>query len=367
MAGFRPLVIVLVAWCREVPLVVSSSSESSCTSEPSAEQGGSLLQTRSSRASRSSDLLLSEALGLLGIETFGSKDALDKIIDESQLVNISYAGVPLSLRFLAKDNAAWRLGQKLEDGSDYGLDSLLEMRHSDKDMVNMIDMGANNGLVTIAVYNKYPGLVRAVITEPVPATYFFMRWNMFLNKVPYLEKKEFARDSKKPGVAALHAGVTKKAKDLHMCSHPEWSMNAFDQSQGTPSDFGGQKFIHKGEGSCDCGEGFTCTVVPGISANNIFDDYFGEETVTLLKMDCEGCEYYALPALMERPDRLKRLVGELHMPEEQFIDMSCKYDSGKYMTKVCKTGEAEWKSSLSLDCGKERQVCNPCATLKQWC
>lgn len=356
--GARAFLIALAIPCCQVH--TSSAAESAHTSsedlsEPSAEPGECLLQTKSSRASKSqASVELPESLVTLGIKTFGSKEELDKVVRESKLANIEYAGISLVLRFLKEDNAAWRLGQKSEDGYG-GLNDLEDIHSSKKDMVNMIDLGGNNGLVTIAVYNKYKGKVRAVVTEPISTTYFFMRWNMELNKVPYLTKDEFLKDTKKPGVVALHAGVTAKlGQDLHMCAHPEWSMNAIAQEQGGK---GSWNFEHRGDGNCDCGPGFACTVVPGINTATIFDSFFQKATVTLMKMDCEGCEYYALPALMERPDRLKRLVGELHMPEEEFIDMSCKYDAGTFLTKVCRTGEAEWGSSLPLECGKERKVC----------
>lgn len=177
--GAGALVFALAAFGVEVHVALSSSSESTCTSSeemPEPRAGVGLLQTKSSRAGahQAPTEPLPEALRTLGVEAFGSAEALDNVLAESQEANISYAGIPLVLRFLAKDNAAWRLGQKSEDGSDYGLNSLLDIRPSKDDMVNMIDMGGNNGLVTIAVYKKYAGLVRAVVTEPISATYFFM-------------------------------------------------------------------------------------------------------------------------------------------------------------------------------------------------
>lgn len=348
----------LVAFLGHMVASASVESESACTATensqiPKEGVGDSLLQVSSSHGSKVDKIgkaygdLLPAHLHELGLETFGNEEALDKVITESETINIKYGGIPILLRIAGKDTAAQRFGGKDEDGSEYGLQTLLETRKGDHGMVNMVDMGGNYGVVSIAVYKKFPKLIRAVVVEPIASTYFFMRWNMWLNKVPSLTKEEFVESHEKPGVVALHRGVTdKEGKDLQMCSHPEWSMNARMMSQ--------QSIIDGGE--CDCNQ-LHCTQVPGITAQSLFNDYFGDASINLLKMDCEGCEFESLPFLAEHASRVRRLVGELHLPEEHMIDTACQYDNGKYLTKVCRVAEWEWKSSLPLGCKEQRQAC----------
>jgi FkbM family methyltransferase len=273
------------------------------------------------------------------METFGSEEALDKVVDEATTINIKFAGVPIELRILAKDSAAERLGDSAEDGAGYGLESLLDTRKGEKDMISMIDMGGNYGIVTIAVYNKFPGLLRTVVVEPVPTTYFFLRWNMHLNNVPSVSQKEFTKHRSKPGVVALNGGVRTEPGEIQMCLHPEWSMNARMMNDQALKD----------GGDCDCSK-LVCATAPAVTTQSLFDDYFGEDTINLMKMDCEGCEFEILPFVREHSSRVTRLVGELHLPEEQLIDTACLYDKGQYLTKVCRVAEWEWVSSLPLGC-----------------
>lgn len=281
----------------------------------------------------------------LGVQTFGSEESLNQVVAESNEIHIRYAGVPVSLRIMAGDNAAERLGAETEDGQDYGLDALLDLaRKSNQDKINMIDLGANYGVVSIAVSSKYPGLLRAVVVEPIPSTYFFLRWNLWLNRIPDLAVTSFVDASKPAGVLALHRGVMGNLGDsLTMCSSPGWSMNA---RAIQPTD----------ETPCDCTVS-TCTTVPGITTERLFDDFFPLEEVTLLKMDCEGCEAHSLPAIAKWPLRIKRLIGELHMPEEEHINLACLYDRGAYMTKVCKVAQDQYSCCLPLDCFPERMKC----------
>jgi len=358
MLGMNVFVLGLVMLCGEVYLVPSaescaagSSAEATCPQgQHLPEVAQSLLQTQSRKSSlslhgRKAKDVLPQHLHDVGVQVFQSEEGLDKAVSESVPLSITYAGVPINLRILAKDNAAQRLGDKDEDGKEYGLDTLLEARASSDDMINMIDMGGNYGAVSIAVFNKFQGLVRAVLVEPVAPTYFFLRWNLWLNNVPDVSREDFVKDPSKPGVVPLFGGVTENpGQDLLMCAHPEWSMNAyvvdkFDEGYG-----------------CDC-RYMNCTKVPGINAEHLFKDYFDNAPITLMKMDCEGCEFHTLPVLAKDPSRVKRLVGELHMPEEHLIDTACQYDNGMYMTKVCRLEEKKWGSSLALECNQERKVC----------
>jgi len=351
--GASGRVIVLVVLCLEVLLSTSSEPCTTCSSsqgEPSVEAGESLLQFRSEKVSRTVQAKdeLPDDLYQLGVQVFHTEEGLEKAVNEAQKLEIDYAGVKMSLRILHQDNAADRLGGQTEDGEEYGLDTLLDVRQNSDDMVNMIDMGGNYGAVTIAVFKKFPGLLRTVVLEPVAATYFFLRWNLWLNDVPYFTKEEFLKDDKKPGVVALYGGVPVTAdEELLICVHPEWSMNAiavakFDAGWG-----------------CDC-RFMNCTSVPRWPPDNLLNDFFGDSPISLMKMDCEGCESNVLPVLAKDPSRVKRLAGELHTPEEDLIDTSCLYDGGRYMTKVCKVKQGEWKSSLPLGCdeGEKRQKCN---------
>jgi len=280
---------------------------------------------------------------------FGSSEALEKVVADSVEVNITYAGIPVLLRMLGKDDAAKRMGGGNEDGQEYGLQDVI----NDSDptaKINMIDMGGNYGAVSIAVFKKFRGKVRAVVLEPVPHTYFFLRWNLWQNGVPDLDKDTFVRNVGETAVIALHRGVTEASGDvLSMCASDDASMNARSTTDA------------KAQGAtdaCDCSV-MQCNQTPGISTLELLDEYFPNQEITLLKMDCEGCEYHALPALskMKNSSRVRRLVGELHLPEERLIDVACKYDNGVYMTKVCRVAHDSWQANLQLDCHPGRKVC----------
>jgi len=282
----------------------------------------------------------------LGSLTFGSEESLNEVVSASNEIHIQYAGVPISLRIMAGDNAAERFGADGEDGHDYGLETLWELanRSPNQEKITMIDMGANYGVVPIAVYKKFPGLLRAVVTEPMPSTYFFLRWNLWLNGIPDLSDNLFMDASKRAGVLALHRGVTSDVGEkLQMCSSPGWSMNAraVEPTDTIP---------------CDCSV-MDCTIVHGVTTDSLFNKFFPQEEITLLKMDCEGCEMHSMRAIAKYPLRVRRLVGELHVPDEDVIDIACLYDSGQYMTKVCKIAEDEWSCCLPLDCVPGRRIC----------
>ena len=49
----------------------------------------------------------------------------------------------------------------------YGLDTLHELKGQSPGMMNVVDMGGNYGVVTIATYKKYPNLVRVALHKPL--------------------------------------------------------------------------------------------------------------------------------------------------------------------------------------------------------
>jgi FkbM family methyltransferase len=359
--------------------------------------GESLLQARSQHMPvarrqfppQSARDILPESLVTLGLEVFGGEEELNKIVNESTEINTTYGHVSVVLRIRANDDAEYRLGGNAENGTDYGFDTIQDVLpvsygtdygfdtiqdvfpvsqanlidvngsgltdyRSDKSwleslqivngsMLNMIDIGANYGIVAMAVFNKFPGHVRAVVVEPVAATYFFLRWNLWLNSIPHLFHEDWLAKSTQAGVVALNAAVTAVTGDIvHMCSNPSGSMNS---RASDPT-------------LCNCSYE-TCANVSGVNILGVMDDYFAGQDINLMKMDCEGCEFHSLPALatLEQPLRINRLVGELHVPTEELIDVACMYEDGRYMTKVCRVGEHEWSCCLPLECNPGRQVC----------
>jgi len=256
----------------------------------------------------------------LGTQLFGSKTAMEKVVAKSSCGPMTYANVSLRICIAAGDNAKGRLPE--EDGEGYGLDTLKALRNK-KGLINMLDFGGNYGVVTIATFKKYPGLVRSVVAEPVPSTFFFLRWNMYLNGVPMVDKTAFRNGGSEPGVVALNKAVSGTGGSvLRLCLEPGNSMNSYMSLDSK---------------ACKCYNAETPCAKVGIVSSDHMMSMFGSEDITLLKMDCEGCEKTSLPAIANGADagRVKRLVGELHDPDPSLVQLACKYDRAKFMTAFC--------------------------------
>lgn len=253
----------------------------------------------------------------LGLKLFGSREALNDLVLTSQVVNFTYANVMLTMRMVQGDNADARLGG--EGGIGYGLDTLRDIQPDG--IINMLDLGGNLGATVIAVLRQYSGLVRAIVVEPVPTTYFFLRWNLWLNDVVDISDGDLMASPPRSGVAVLHAGVgATEGTSLTVCALNGNSMNAFILPSHIP---------------CECGVDAVCTEVPTATMEHLLN-LFGPGNITLLKADCEGCEMAGFPALSHLPrGRIRRLVGELHMPTKSVIDVACAYDSGRFLTAMC--------------------------------
>jgi FkbM family methyltransferase len=267
----------------------------------------------------------------LGWKLFGNEHAFFNVVQNSVMVNITHAGIQMMVRMNKADDALTRLG---EEGNyfSYDLDTMGEYRDASSNLLNMMDIGGNYGVVTIAAFKKYPKSLRVVTVEPIPTTYFFLKWNLYLNGVPELNADDFAAARRPPGVLALNRGTAATdGDDLHLCFDPASSMNAR---------------------ICDCRPGDArCTVVPSVTMSKLMR-LFGDESVAMVKMDCEGCEFQALPAL-STPTlsyRVRRLAGELHIPDQRLEAIACRWDHGRLMTKCQYTEGTNVACEVPLDC-----------------
>lgn len=279
--------------------------------------------------------LLPESILALARVLFEKEDVIADVVANSVLVNLTYAGVKMSLRMNKDDDAVKRMGEESQ-WFGYDLDTLGDVRDDSKDMLNMLDIGGNYGVVSIAAYKKYAEKLRVITVEPIPTTFFFLKWNLYLNGVPDLEKagldkqnpEKAALDSeghtdplKTAGVMALNRGSADvEGEDLHFCFDPKSSMNSR---------------------MCECQRGDDhCIIVPSVTINTLAG-MFGLEPIAMVKMDCEGCEFKSLPALAqpEVSKRVRRLAGELHLPDESLEALACRWDKGRLMSKCSQKDE----------------------------
>merc|ERR1719506_2047589 len=68
----------------------------------------------------------------------------------------------------------------------------------------------------------------------------------------------------------------------------------------------------------------------------------------MVKMDCEGCEAKSLPVLAKDTvsPRVRRLAGELHLPDQNLEEIACRWDHGRLLSKC---GDGECGLELSCD------------------
>mmetsp|Transcript_113150 Transcript_113150/g.207849 ORF Transcript_113150/g.207849 Transcript_113150/m.207849 type:complete len:376 (+) Transcript_113150:76-1203(+) len=260
-----------------------------------------------------------------------------KLLRREEILNAVVAKTTEQTQTLAGQEVTFRIAEGAGfDGVDgYGLE-LLESEGGS--MVNMLDIGGHIGRVTISAFKQDPNKMRVVVVEPVPITYFLLRWNLWLNHVPELTMEEFKQSPSKPGVLAFNNGIASlNGKTFGLCyTHPN-TMRAR---------------------VCDCsvqeevssvGEAWKQQCFPMVGRTmdwylNLFDN----QKIALVKMDCEGCEHDAVPqfakALELSGQQIVRFAGELHEQSNDVEDFACKFDAGEWFHHVC---FGKWSKDVS--------------------
>lgn len=289
-------------------------------------------QISRNRPARNLHEVLPEPILALAWRLFEKETRIIDLVENSELVNITYAGVDMSLRMNKADDATRRLG---EEGkwSSYDLDTLGDQRgEGSKGALNMLDLGGSYGVVSIAAFKKYAKRLRVVTVEPIPTTFFFLKWNLYINGVPEIEKIALEHKSAAPGVLALNRGTDDvDGKDLHFCFDPKSSMNSR---------------------VCKCKRGDAqCLIVPSVTVDSLAG-MFGKEAIAMVKMDCEGCEFKTLPALADSKvaQRVRRLAGELHLPDRKLEELACRWDKGRLMSKCQQSSNDDIECGVELTC-----------------
>jgi FkbM family methyltransferase len=196
---------------------------------------------------------------------------------------------------------------------------------ADAKMMNMLDVGGNIGLITIGAFKKHPTQMRIVAVEPSPSTYFLLRWNLELNQIPVLSVEDFKNSPNKPGVLALNSGVgTVDGQTFGLCYTPPQTQNA-EVCECSAEDAARKPQM----GVQQCLNIMTFALPSYLS-------FFEGQPLSMIKMDCEGCEKSLLPSLVKvQGQQIDRFSGELHAVGNEFEDIACKYEEGHWFIHVC--------------------------------
>jgi len=280
--------------------------------------------------------MLPESVLALAWRLFEKEEVIVDIVESSVLVNVTYAGVEIPMHVNADADMIQSLGEE-STWFTYDLDTLGDESENSEDMLNILDVGGSFGIVTIAAMKKYPERLRAITVEASPTMFFYLKWNLAINGIPEIDETaglpcsdEKGNDPAGPGVLALNRAPTENDGDeLHYCIDPDDSTKSR---------------------ICDCDKGVhPCVIVPGIAMESLTSGMFSSEPIAMVKIDCQYCESQSLSALAantKMSERVRRLVGQLHAPDQRLEEIACRWDHGRLMSKC---GDGECGLELSCD------------------
>ena len=207
---------------------------------------------------------------------------------------VAQSGVRVRLASFRGDNTLQRLrGEEQKSRDHYHLNALPTNEHG-----VVIDIGANVGDVSIAVAIKRP-LARVVAIEAVPHLAWLVRYNLWLNNVTEASSCEDLLRSTTPRTAC----VLNRAISTAGRRHVSVSFNVSESQNAVVT--GGSK---SGDQSS--------LRVQAASIDEVLHLVDGTRLpILLLKMDCEGCEFDALPSLGARfadNATIRAFAGEIH-------------------------------------------------------
>lgn len=150
-----------------------------------------------------------------------------------------------------------------------------------------IDIGAHIGIVTMALALDNPNL-QVVAVEAVPDNARLLRQNITFN---LLGLRVFVEEAAAGAPGETEVPIT----------------YGWTKALNQPDDYmADNRYIGGMVGPNDTSTTISC---PALSLDTIMERY-GIERVALLKLDCEGCEWFVLRSPMV--ERCDRIVGELH-------------------------------------------------------
>jgi len=167
----------------------------------------------------------------------------------------------------------------------------------------IVDVGANVGVTSITAAKCHPNL-QVISFEPVPTTYFLLYYNLLLNNIPILRPDEI-RLGGRPGVLPVHAALAGRDQEKVV----RWSMQASNMAVVNSME-------NENNDNDRLGESFLRSNVRSVSLESYLKSHGRVDTcVRLLKMDCEGCEFEAIPAMgsfITDRSRVRRFSAEVH-------------------------------------------------------
>lgn len=254
----------------------------------------------------------------VGVQVFGSAEKLAAFAAKTKgPCKLTVDGVEMQMVQSADDESGIPFLQE-EQKNRYHPNGLSEVK-AEEGLI--VDVGMNLGDTAI-VFSKKKAKMQVIAFEPVPPTYFLALWNLHLNGVPTLSKEDIGKPNK-PGVLALMEAVG-DGRDLKMKWFPGWSVGSTfgeDLSPATPLSTRGHE-TRKPE------ETMVHTVeLPSFLASR------GIQSVELLKVDCEGCEFFVMPQMKEsilNKQKVKHFAFEIH--PEQCPNKDRKQEMSKIMT-----------------------------------
>lgn len=251
---------------------------------PSSATSRFCLHTQSQRRV---DLEVPPSVRALGVSLFGTQK-LGALLRQSRANTFTWAHGNVTLYALQRDHTEFCTGLSYD------------FRGGIAPGATVLDIGGNIGDTAIQM-NALNPRANIIALEPVPISFFFLRWNLEANRVPLLQRSDFegAADGEshpRGGVLPLHAGATADGRNISLNVNTRFTKNARAVEPGRAD----QSAFHS-----------TTWEIP-----KLLDTFRIRERLPLLKIDCEGCEAEVLPALQSSGaiERVDRIVGEVHAP-----------------------------------------------------
>lgn len=237
----------------------------------------------------------------VGLQVFGSQAKLDaaaaNILQPRDATLVAQMKFKLSAAcddYIAKGgNVAVLEKESVDDG--YGF-KLMDPNTGGV----FVDIGGNIGDTALVMARRFPK-AQIIVFEPIPITYFTLRLNLFHNDVTILTEDDIGKKAR-PGVLPLNMVIGNK--DVTLTWNPS-------QTQAAQVNNDTKKFDLNKAAASDKLESAT---VKAMQLSKFLRDRHALP-VSMVKMDCEGCEFSVVPQIEDiiaDKKQVLRFSGEAH-------------------------------------------------------